>query len=91
MMLEVAKIDDENFISWTKTLAKYYDKNTIFKVVADFKEMDRHGDIDMENRGAVFTNYFHKTAHQRGLEWIGKACDKDCPLRPENQKQQELV
>lgn len=82
--------DSEPWISWTERLAKYYPDNVIYRVLGEYKEIDRHSETEIDDRGKFFTSHFHRTVHNMGMEWIGKDCKKSCKLRPENNPQKQL-
>jgi len=82
--------ESESWTSWTMRLAKYYPENLIYRVIGEYKEIDRHSETPIEKRGNFFTSHLHRTAHSVGMEWIGKGCDKSCKLRPEKDPQKKL-
>ncbi len=82
--------ESESWLSWTERLAKYYPDTVIYRVLGEYKEIDRHSETEIDDRGKFFTNHFHRIAHNMGMEWIGKNCDKSCKLRPENDPQKSF-
>ena len=83
-MQDVVGVDDPNWVSWTKRLAKSYSANLIYRVNSEFNEAVRNGHNKIEHRDKFFTSLFHSTVHKTGGEWIGR-CDKHCRKRPEHE------
>ena len=75
------QVEDAEWESWTKFLAAHYTENLTYRVIAEFKEVDVHGDVDIDDRRCYFTDLFHRLAHATGAEWVGKNCGKDCPKK----------
>ena len=68
-MQDVVRVDDANWISWTKRLAKSYSDTFIYSVIAEFKEAD-HRNKKIKYRDRFFTSLFHSMTHKnrQGLD-----------------------
>ena len=78
----VGDVDNPRWETWVRQLAKSYSDTVVFRVVAEYKDIDRHS-VQIAHRDKFFTDLFHRTVHLVGTEWIG-GCAESCPKRPEN-------
>ena len=79
----VGTVNDPNWISWTKFLARSYSGVLIFRAIAEFNEAVRHGHEEIEHRGPFFTALFHRMVHKTDARWVGD-CSVRCNKRPKN-------